>query len=458
MNHNSIKRRQLLRNSIYSALVGSVRASVIGVPASFLVNGKVLAQTSSARFTILAQSASGESQSLNGPGSYGAGAASLVEHPRASQLGADVLGSVGGTSYRAADFENGASLQLGKQRVLASKPWQGLPSGFLNNLACVWYRTGSNAHPEFPSVRRLQGALRSDKRSNLDEELASAIALENAAALGTSLKTPLLLDGNGFSEGNPLTVYEAENLKELFVGSASSLNPELYDELYNQTINEVYKNLKANGSPKQRAFLDNHALTRSQAADFGQDLGDALSDIKGNDLRDQFRAATTFIKLKVSPVVVVSHNFGRDNHADSELEREARSTLSSLDALSQYWTFINDLGIQDQVNFATLDCFGRTPFRNKEGGRDHYGNMTLGLVHGSNIQGGMIGGLEVQKNNRPAATGINSTDGSTDKPDIEASSTLSAYGKTLMKSAGISDERLDVRVPSARVISALLNS
>ena len=456
MNRNQINRRHFLRNSLYAALASSVRASVIGVPASFLLSGRVLAQTGGARYTILAQSQRGESQSLNGPGSFGTGAAALIEHPRAAQLGSAVMGSVGGTDYRAVDLATETTIYLGSQAVLASKPWESLPTSFLNNLACVWYRTGTNAHPEFPSVRRLQGALRDDAQINRDEELASAIALENAEVLGTSLNTPLLLADGGFSRGNPLAVYKPANLKQLFVSSSATLNPDLYSALYTQTIDSVYKNLKKNGSVKQRSFLDNHALTRSQAADFGQSLGASLSDITGNGLRDQLRAATAFISLKVSPVVVVSHDFGGDNHSDSDLADETRDTLNSLDALYQYASFINTPGLSDQLNFATLDCFGRTPIRNREGGRDHYGDMTLGLVHGSNIQGGMIGGLTVDRNNKPVAGGINSTTGRDSDPDIEANSTLSAYGKTLMKAAGIADERLAARVPSGRVISALL--
>lgn len=455
-----MNRRNFIRNSMYGALLTSVRAASIGVPANFLISGVAHAAVGDAKFTILSQSQQGESHGCNGPGAYGNGAAALVEHPLSADLGTATIGSVDGVDYSALDLESSAEIRLGTETVKASRPWQSVPQGFLDNLSCIWHRTSANAHPEFPSVRRLKGALRDDVNPSREEELASAIALENAAALGTALNTPLLLDDGGFSKGNPLAVYKPTELKGLFAtgSSGSGLDPALFSEVYKQTIDKVYRDVKQSGTAKQRAYLDNHALTRLQARDLGENLGDALNQISGNGFVNQLRAAAAFIRLRVSPVVVVEHDFGGDNHSDAQLEAEATETLDSLDALVQYWQFIQDEGIQDVVNFATLDTFGRTPLRNEEGGRDHYGDMTLGLIHGRDIKPGMIGGLTTNNKDLPVAMGINSSDGSTLNADIDPEATLSAYGKTIMKAAGIADDRLDLRVPTGKVITALFDS
>ncbi|WP_096084853.1 DUF1501 domain-containing protein [Agaribacterium haliotis] len=457
-----MKRRNFLRNSFYGALSTSLRASVVGVPTSFLLSGRVHAATGNEKVTILSQSKQGESINVNGPGAFASAAnnlAAAIEHPMAAQLGADVLGSVNGVDHNAADLETAVDLQLGAQQVKASRPWASLPQALRENLACLWLRTGANAHPEMASVRRLKEALRDDENSSRSEELASAICLENASAMGTALNTPLLLDDEGFSKGNPIAVYRPTNLQSLFGdGASSGISVENFAALYSQTMDELYKGLKQNGSAKQRAFLDNHALTRTQARDLGDSLGDALSLIDGNDFVNQLRTAIAFAKIKLSPVIVVKHDFGRDNHSDTELRDEAVESLASLDALTKYWAMLNEQGMVDQVNLITLDCFGRTPLRNDSGGRDHYGKMTLGLMHGSGFKGGLYGDLQLDQKDELAATGINSANGSAENADIDAESTLAAYGKTIMKAAGIADDRLDIRVPSGKVISAVFTS
>ena len=456
-------RRDFLRKSFYTALGTSVRASVIGVPASFLLSGQASAATNS-KFTILSQSKQGEPINCSGPMTFVSAdnpAANLIDHPTVAELGTASLGTVNGQNYTAKDLAESVELTIGNKKYLAARPWQELPQAFLNNLCGVWYRSGANAHPEMPSVKRLKGALRDDVNPNRDEELGSAIAWDTASELGTSLKTPLVLSKEGmagFSKGNPLTVYTPTQIQSLFAAeSGSHLDPEHYDSLYQQTIDMVYANLKENGTAKQRAFLDNHALTRAQAQDIGDKLGSALDSIDGDGTVNQLRAAIAFMKLRLTPVVCVSHDFAGDNHSDSNLKDEAERTLKGIDAMVQYWKMVNDAGLADQVNWVTLDCFGRTPKRNDEGGRDHYGNMTLSFMHGAGIKAGMIGGMAAE-NDKPVATGINSQTGKSASPDIDPSATLAAYGKTVIAAAGIDSELVNTRVPSGKVISAAFKS
>lgn len=462
MNTAPFARRHFLKNGALGALSLSTCASVIGVPASFLITGQVSAATGE-KFTILSQSRQGEPINCSGPMTFATNnnpTAALIEHPQSAQLGIQPRGTVNGTSYSAKDLEESVELTIGGKKYLAARPWQELPQAFLNNLCGVWYRSGANAHPEMPSVKRLKGAMRDDINPNREEEIGSAMAWDTSLALGTALRTPLVLsrEGNaGFSKGNPLTVYKPQQVKSLFAATAGShLDPAHYDNLYSQLIDQVYSNIKRNGSQKQKAFLDNHALTRTQAQNIGNQLGAALDAIDGDDTVNQLRTAVAFMRLKLSPVVCVSHDFAGDNHSDSLLEDEVSRTLQGIDAMVQYWRMVTDAGIENDINWVTLDCFGRTPIRNTQGGRDHYGNMTLSFMHGSNIKAGMIGGLTTDNKNLPVATGINSTNGSNQNPDIDAESTLAAYGKTVLTAAGIDQATINKRVPSGKVITAAL--
>jgi len=464
----SFDRRRFLRNSLFAALSVSARATVVGVPTSFLLSGKVHAQSSqiNPKFTILAQSGAGESFACNGPGSFPVNnndPAQLIAHPNTGELGNRVLGNIQGQEFTARDFMEPADLRLGGQTVKASRVWSGLPQGFLNNLTGFWHQTGTNAHPEFPAVRRLMGALRDDVVRNNEEELASAIASEIGASVSATTSKPILLDGGGSFKGAPLAVSRPRSIKQLFGGdSRVNVNPDQFSALYTQTMDALYQNLKQNGTRAQRSFLDQHALSRSEAIAIGDGLGDLLDDIDGDDFDNQLKTAIALIRLRVAPVITVRHEFSRDNHQDSTLEDEATRTLRSLNALANYWDALENNGLTDQVNFATLDVFGRTPHRStRNGGRDHFNQMTLGLVHGSDFKGGMIGGLRAimrRGNERPVATGINSQTGGSASADIPAGSTLAAYGKTIMKAAGIADERLAIRVPSGKVVEGAFNS
>ena len=217
----SIDRRRFLRNSLLTALSVSARATVIGVPSSFLLSGKVHAQSVqiNSKFTILAQSGQGESFACNGPGSFpvnGNDPAQLIAHPNTGELGNAVLGSIQGRDFTARDFMESADLRLGEQTVKASRVWSGLPQGFLDNLTGFWHQTGTNAHPEFPAVRRLMGALKDDEIRNNEEELASAIASEISSSVGATTGKPMLLDGGGTFKGAPLAVSRPSNIKQLF--------------------------------------------------------------------------------------------------------------------------------------------------------------------------------------------------------------------------------------------------
>lgn len=119
--------------------------------------------------------------------------------------------------------------------------------------------------------------------------------------------------------------------------------------------------------------------------------------------------------------------FGGDNLHDAGLINETNQTLETIAALDAYWNAIEDFGIADEILFANLDVFGRETHCDGFG-RSHHGDFVSGLILGTNIQGGVVGGWSVD--NKARATGINSSSGSSVNPDINPENTLAAYYKT----------------------------
>ncbi|MEO0442662.1 MAG: hypothetical protein AAFZ92_02835 [Pseudomonadota bacterium] len=452
-------RRTFIRNGLASALALSSRAAVVGVPASFLLTGQAQAASGNPKFTIIAQSTRGEAINTMGPGTYDSNTiARVIDHVVASEVPNSLRRTINGREYTAQDLASAANVQLGSQTVRAARVWNALPQGFRNNMSYFWMRTGANAHQEFPAIKTCMGALKNDLNPNRNEELASAIALEMAASLGTTTTKPIFLDGSGRFLGTPLSVSEPTRIKDLFsLSTNSQISPENYGALYDQAIDSLYDNLKQNGTRGQRTYLDNHALTRSQAQQIGDQIGSLISDVNSNDFVNEIKTALALIRLRITPVVTLKHDFSRDNHGDENLVDEVSGTLDTISGLNLYWQLLNQYNLQNEVNFFTLDVFGRTVKRNSRRGRDHYGNLTLGLCHGSDFKGSVIGGftqVTSRGNNLPAASGINSSTGaSSNNSDISPGGTIGSYGCTMMMAAGVSDERLQLRFPTSKAVT-----
>lgn len=453
----SIKRRTFLKAGFGGSLALSLRSAALGLPASFLVNGSVNAADVSAKYTILSVSGRGESISVNGPDTYGEGLASKVAHPNAGQVG-DFTLNVNGTHLTPMDLQEGADVSFGRRTYRAAKAYQALDESFRDNLAFFMHRTGTNAHPEITRVLEGMGSIRNEAGRG-SEQLPSVIAQELAPILGTSTAKPIVLDGHITYKGSVLGTYKPKTLKEIIMsGSGGGVRPEDFKTLYDWTLNKVYRNVKKNGSPRQKQFLDSHLQSRDQAADLGDQLGELLSDIDNDYGENQLRAALALVKVKFCPVVVVHHNFGDDNHADELLRFETEQTFHALYALNSYWKLLQEYNLTDEVLYATVDVFGRTPSRNWRGGRDHYGAFTAGMIHGSHINGGVIGSLAeetVGQSNFLRASGINSQTGGAENADISGNETLMAFMKSVMAAAGVSETRRDIRLPDGKVVSSL---
>ena len=453
----SIKRRDFLKNSFGGGLALSLRSAALGLPASFLMNQSVSAADASAKYTIISVSERGESINANGPGTYGEGVASQVVHPNANEVGS-VTATINGTQVNAMDLQMGADVTFGKQTVKTARAYQALDSSFRDNLAFFMHRTGTNAHPEIKSVIAANGAIKNAEGRGV-EQLPSAIAQEMAPLLKTSMTKPIVLDGNYSFNGSPLGTFRPTTLREIILsGTNTGVRPENFTAVYDWTLNELYKNVKREGSPRQKQFLDNHLLSREQAAQLGDQLGELLVNIDSNDGESQLRAALALVKIKFCPVVVVRHNFGGDNHDDAQLRSETEQTFNALNALDTYRKTLNEYGLNNDVLYATVDVFGRTPTRNHKGGRDHYGNFTTAMIHGSNVNGGTIGDLSEDRHRNTkflAASGINSQTGRADNPDIRSDETLAALAKSIMAATGVPEYRRDIRIPDGKVVQSL---
>ena len=149
-------------------------------------------------------------------------------------------------------------------------------------------------------------------------------------------------------------------------------------------------------------------------------------------------------KLRLAPVIITNFEFGGDNHQDAGLTNETAQTLRMIKALDIYWKSIHELGIADEVFYATLDVFGRTPKQRGSGGRGHYGAWTSGLIIGEHLQGGVVGGIAFE-GSKAVASGLNTLTGRDLDPNLTSEETLNAYYKTLMRVAGVPVDRRDIR-------------
>ncbi|MEM6533935.1 MAG: DUF1501 domain-containing protein, partial [Myxococcota bacterium] len=413
-------RREFIGGLSRSSIALALRSVITGLPPLFLLQRKVHAQENNAKIAILACSRQGEPLNVCGPGTYEPEVAAACEHPRAGEVDSNEVGNVvvNDTTLTAADLEESALVTLGNESVRMARAFGALDSDLLQRLVWFNYRTTANIHPEFLTVASSYGRLiGQDGRGS--EQLPSAIAQETAGMLGTTTAEPFLIGNTSFSfRGAPLASYTPTRVKALAgsVGQAIG-GPDNFGVLYDYFIDQTYADLKANGTAEQKRFMDSKASSRSQAAAFGADLGQLLSEINSDSIENELLAAVAIAKLRLAPVIATTYSFGRDNHSDADLTIESRESIQMVKALDSYWKAAKSLNTLDDTVFATVDVFGRTPKRAGKGGRSHEGQFTSGLVLGNSLTGGVVGGFSVQGNNA-RATGINSVSGRSTTPDI----------------------------------------
>ena len=448
-------RRNFLRLGAFSGLGIGIRSAITGLPVSFLLHGRARANELGHRIAILASSSYGEPLNVCGPGTFDPDYAQYFSHPNAQDIDLDeVVGrNINQIQLGVESLNVSAEVLLGTQSVQMAACFAALSPEMLQHLVWFNYRSGANIHPQFKDVLTCYGEVHgADGRGA--EQLPAAIAQETASFLGTTTSDPLVLGrGTFISNGASLANYSPTKLKTLAQSVGQSMGgAENFAVMYDSFIDEAYQEVRQNGTAQQRRFFDQHAASRQEAADFGSALGQLLVDIEDDSLKSQMRCAAFIAKLRLAPVIMTNMAFGGDNHQDAGLLNETNQTLEMIEALDIYWKTIHEMGIADEVFFANLDVFGRSP-KSDGNGRSHYGDFVSGMMVGTNLQGGAVGGWEVDGKAR--ATGINSTTGSSDNADIAASETLSAYYRTIMNAAGVSAERQEVRLPTGTLVSSV---
>ena len=453
-----LRRRDFLGLGATAGVAVGLRSALTGLPVSFLLRGDARAQgrNGGPRIAILASSSAGEPINVLGPGTYEREHENHFTHPRPGAIDASDLipQTVNGIRLGVESLSQSAEISLGLERVRMARCFSALTPEMLNHLVWFNYRSGANIHPQFKDVLTCYGQVRGgDGRGS--EQLPAVIAQETASVLGTTTASPLVL-GNGtfVSNGSSLANYSPTKLKTLVshVGSAMG-GADNFNAMYDAFIDEAYDEVRRTGTRQQLRFFDQHAASRREAADFGSALGQLLEDIADDSIQSQMRCAAVIAKLRLAPVIIINTNFGGDNHQDAGLLNETNATLEMIAALDGYWRSIRDLDIADDVVFANLDVFGRDP-RSDGHGRSHYGDFVSGLMVGTHLQGGVVGGFEVDGKAR--ATGINSVTGAADGADINAADTLPAYFKSIMNIVGIAPDRQAVRLPTGVAVSSLL--
>lgn len=433
----------------------SMRALLTGLPTAFLL-GKSEAAWSAAldsKFLILSHMSNGDPLNVNAPGAYADpnnqnDPRHQIEHPTVAELG-----------NKAQGFENPVNFNLGSQSVRAGECWSSLPQGLLDRSGFWHHGTFTNAHPDFSVVVGLNGALKGPDGSGGDH-FASFVAHENAGNLGTLSKELIRVGGSTInSNGVPAPQLSPASLKTIFSAKVGQFDRMV--AMRDRFLDETYAEVKSNGTPAQKKFLDRYASSRQEAQKLGDSLADLITDINGNTPADQAKMAAALIQLKVSPVITLGMPFGGDNHQDTNLANEVDDTLATMDALKTLWEKLNFAGIASDVVFASMNVFGRTLLRAPNGGRDHNGSHHCMYVFGPTINAGVIGGIETYQRRKDKidfkAKRINSANGGTgNAADIPYEETLSAVGKTLAASVGVTDERINKRIDGGKVITAAL--
>ena len=440
----SLNRRELFQGITASALGLSMRSAITGLPIPFLLSGDARAATSGARMTVLACSAQGESVNVSGPGTFDPNLTDYFDHPNLE--GSDIEPVVvNGTTLTPADLATAIDTTFGKEPVTVARVWDALPSDLRAHLVWFNYRTGHGIHPKFNTVLRSSGQLRGQLGRG-DEELPSAIAQETATLLGTSTVEPFVVGGSGYSyHGNPLASYSPTEVKQVVASLGATYGgPENFRTLNQHFIDQTYRELKKSGTPNQRRFFDEHALSQIQAQDFGVALGKLLETVEDDSIDNQLRVALALARLRLAPVIVTHFSFSGDNHSDDLIEVDL--TLKMMRSLDLFWSTAKEFDVLDDIVFATATVFGRDMVI-KDEGRGHHPDCTSGLILGTHLSGGVVGGYDVSSGIAKASD-INTATGKPDSADVPADDSLAVYYRSMMRAIGVPQERRAVRFPS----------
>lgn len=424
------------RNALVSMVLGGgagwlgLRALATGVPAAFLANPRrahARHMSGATQRLILISSSKGHAFNANVPGTYGS---PRIVHPDDPRMAATALTIAG-------------------QAHTAAAPWATLPQSVLDRSCFFHHATLTNSHANLAKVLKLQGDV------DGQEMAVSMFARELATSLGPVQVAPVSLASNKLSfEGRTLPAIPPTGLRAALARPTSPLTR--LAELRAAQLDKLNQQLKTDGTPAQRRFLDRVANTRREANDLGQDLLQQLSTIASNDSDGQVLAAVVLMQMNVSPVVAISISFSNDNHGDPGLVEEADATVSGLATMNTLFRQLTAAGLQDQVTVAYIDVFGRTLEKKGQLGRDHNGAHHVMYMCGAGVRGGVIGGIEPFGRDWGARDIDSRTGAGVDGGDVPHLESLAAMGKTLGAALGLDRDVLDRQIRRGRVVEAAL--
>jgi hypothetical protein len=427
-------RRSLLGKTLLGASGLGLRALATGLPAGFLsrplsaaADTFTCADKNKAQYLIISAGSAGDPMNCNVPGTYDFPDIAHSPDPRMA----------------ATDFK------LGGTAVKAAAVWSTLPQWVLDRTSFFHHATFTNNHANLPKVMRLMGS------TAKQEMLPSIFAKYLAPCFGTVQVDPISAGAGDILtiDGRSLPNIAPTGLRDLLARPNTPL--QRLQTLRDSSLDEISGLLKDRGTKAQRDYVDSVALSRRQARALGSDLLDMLSAIKSDAADGQVVAAVALIKMNVSPVVTIRIGFGGDNHTDTDLAKsEAPQHETGVQRITQLWTALQAVGLQDQVTFAAYNVFGRTLVKKGITGRDHWGSHHATILMGKNVRPGVVGGLE-PKSMDYYATGIDSASGRPGS-DVPFAETLSAMGKTLGAAVGLQSSVLDRYIAGGKVVTGAL--
>ncbi|MEM7678859.1 MAG: hypothetical protein AAF449_23000, partial [Myxococcota bacterium] len=408
------------------------------LPPGFLLSGRAWAADPVRKFAIIAQSGAGEAINGFGPGSFESPA---FIHP--SVRDSDHVVDVAGRRYTADALSETTTFIDGPNPVRIAQCFEAL-GPMQDHLVFFNYRTSLGIHPQFPVAQRAGGKIRGpDGRGS--EELASAIAQENAVSLGTLLAKPIVLSGSATYRGAPLSPYSPTVIKELVSSSVERQVPsKMFSAARNRLIDRIYRNVKSSGTPNQKRFLDEYAISQQQADQVASKLFEEVVDIADDGYTSQMKMAAIIIKLRLAPVVVVGYRTSGDNHVVDGLSVEAVHSLNMMATYRNFYDFANEMGVWDRCLYGTVSVFGRT-MDERGNGRGHNGNLCSGLLFGGHLGRKVVGGIDSEMP-RGVCLPFNAATGGLGNPNVSVQDSQACYAKSVLKAVGVPQERLEERV------------
>ena len=490
------------RNALLTALFGSgmvgLRALATGLPAWFIANPRqataqdlscALAARDTLQYLIVSVASAGDPINCNCPGAYealGPDPAAAI-HPDAADM-AKVQVQLGAKSY-------GAAGPWGMTDVTAARATSrfaaGLADQIRSRMAFFHHVTQANNHGDQPKVMRLMGA------TSKGEMLVSAYAKHLGPCFGTVQTEPVAVGAGGNASelvsfsGRSLPSISPTQLRQLLAGgSGGSMGGgrgggkggtnvlQQLRTIRDSNLDRLNAMAKQDGTNVQKQFLDSLAASQDQIRKLAMDLQTTLGAINGDTVEGQALAAAALIAAKVTPVVTLRIPFGGDNHTDGTLTNETNDHIDNnnrftgVAGVMRVIQALTDMGLQDQVTFATLNVFGRNlngiEKVMSKSGRDHYGNHSVALMIGKNVVPGVYGGVApISGRGTTMALGASDIDSATGGAvlggmgDVPSSETPVSMARTLGAALGIPQSALDgdfIASAGGKVVPAAVTS